>query len=291
MTELGTPKNIPYVRNQILRRYYEEISVEKPLTPEEEIQLASRVKKGDNEALDKLLHANLRFVVSIAKKYQNRGLSLEDLINEGNIGLIKAARRFDETRGFKFISYAVWWIRQTILQSISENSRLIRLPLNVLGSLNKISKFKSEFERDYEREPTYEEIETILQSEHINPALAKQLVEGTVSMDSPIGRNESGTLIDILPGPEETDPGKFLSEESFREEVNRALSSLNKREAIVIRMYFGIGRDLPSTLEEIGKKLNVTRERVRQIKEKALRKLRNTSRELFLKRYLGKKKD
>lgn len=287
MKKSGSSKIFPHLHSHVLRRYFEEISHEDPLTPEEEIELAAKVRQGDSQALDKLLRANLRFVVSVAKKYQNHGLSLEDLINEGNIGLIKAAQRFDETRGFKFISYAVWWIRQTILQAISEYSRLVRLPLNVVGNLNKISKITSEFEQEYEREPTSEEIEEILAQENIDLDIARQLTEGTLSIDSPIGKNGSGTLQDVLTEQTDNEPGSLLTEESFHIEVERALRSLDEREATILRLYFGIGQELPMTLEEIGNHLHLTRERVRQIKEKALRKLRHTSRALNLKGYLG----
>lgn len=287
MNQGGQTNRYPRSRSPILKRYFEEISQEDPLSPEEEIELAIKVRQGDSQALDKLLRANLKFVVSVAKKYQHHGLSLEDLINEGNIGLIKAARRFDETRGFKFISYAVWWIRQTILQAISEYSRLVRLPLNVVGNLNKITKITSDFEQEYEREPTSEEIEEILSQENIDIDVAQQLTEGTLSIDTPVGKDNSGTLQDVLIGQNDNEPGKLLTEESFHIEVERALRSLEDREAKVIRMYFGIGQELPMTLEEIGNELHLTRERVRQIKEKALRKLRHTSRALNLKGYLG----
>ncbi|PIS30657.1 MAG: RNA polymerase subunit sigma [Candidatus Marinimicrobia bacterium CG08_land_8_20_14_0_20_45_22] len=287
MDEDESPNYLPFSRNHILQQYFAGISSEKPLTPDEEIEIAGKVRKGDKEALDKLLRANLRFVVSVAKKYQNHGLSLEDLINEGNLGLIKAAKRYDETRGFKFISYAVWWIRQTILQSISENSRLIRLPLNIVGNLNKISKITSEFEKDYEREPTCDEIDDILKKENVNVDLVWEFRDGMLSIDTPMGKNDNGTLQEILPGADEYDPGKVITEASLREEVNQVISSLSKREATVIRMYFGIGQDTPATLEEIGTELSLTRERVRQIKEKALRRLRHTSRALLLRGYLG----
>ncbi|MFH1212967.1 MAG: RNA polymerase sigma factor RpoD/SigA [Candidatus Neomarinimicrobiota bacterium] len=288
MTENKSQKKYPlYTSDEVLRRYFEEISAEKLLSPNEEIELAHKVKAGDSEALDRLLKANLRFVVSIAKKYQGYGLSLADLINEGNIGLIKAARRYDETRGFKFISYAVWWVRQTILQSISEYSRMIRLPLNVVGSLNKIYKVTADFERDNEREPTSEEVEIILKDEKIDLDSARQLTENPVSIDAPIGNDQSNTLQDILPGQEDNDPVHVLSEESFHIEVQQALNTLEKREAYVLRLYFGIGRELPLNLEEIGERLHLTRERVRQIKEKALRKLRHTRRSLHLRGYLG----
>ena len=287
MKKSGSSSKYPHSYSHVLKRYFEEISREDPLTPEEEVELAAKVRAGDSAALDKLLRANLRFVVSVAKKYQNHGLSLEDLINEGNIGLIKAAQRYDETRGFKFISYAVWWVRQTILQAISEYSRTVRLPLNVVGNLNKISRITSEFEQEYEREPTAEEIEEILIRENIDPDIAMQLTEGTLSIDTPIGKDGSGTLQDILTGQGEYEPGKLLTEESFRLEIKRVLHSLDEREATVLRMYFGIDYELPMTLEEIGTRLNLTRERVRQIKEKALRKLRHASRAQNLKGYLG----
>ena len=288
MTNYSTSsRKSPFISNEVLRRYFEEIRTEKILTPDEEIELARKVKAGDTQALDRLLKANLRFVVSVAKKYQGYGLSLADLINEGNIGLIKAARRFDETRGFKFISYAVWWIRQTILQAISENSRLVRLPLNVVGNLNKITKITSEFERDYEREPTNDEIEVLLQNEKIDIDSARQLTENTISIDAPVGNDQTGTLQDILPSQEDNDPGLTLNQESFHLEIERALNSLDKREAYILRLYFGIDSDLPLNLEDIAARLHLTRERVRQIKEKALRKLRHNSRALHLRGYLG----
>ncbi|HPD25729.1 MAG TPA: RNA polymerase sigma factor RpoD/SigA [Candidatus Marinimicrobia bacterium] len=288
MTNYSTSsRKSPFISNEVLRRYFEEIRTEKILTPDEEIELARKVKAGDTQALDRLLKANLRFVVSVAKKYQGYGLSLADLINEGNIGLIKAARRFDETRGFKFISYAVWWIRQTILQAISENSRLVRLPLNVVGSLNKITKITSEFERDYEREPTNDEIEVLLQNEKIDIDSARQLTENTISIDAPVGNDQTSTLQDILPSQEDNDPGLTLNQESFHLEIERALNSLDKREAYILRLYFGIDSDLPLNLEDIAARLHLTRERVRQIKEKALRKLRHNSRALHLRGYLG----
>ncbi len=288
MLEEGpSKKNLPFSASGILKRYLEEISREQLLTPAEEIELAIRVKNGDPEALDKFLRANLRFVVSVAKKYQNHGLSLEDLINEGNIGLIKAAKRYDETRGFKFISYAVWWIRQTILQAISEYARLVRLPLNVVGNINKISKAKANFERDFEREPTEEEIEEILWNENIDLDLTRQLSEKPLSIDSPLTQDNSCTLQDVIPGQEEFDPVFHINEESFQLEIQQALNTLEKREAEVLRRYFGIGQESPESLEQIGAALNLTRERVRQIKEKALRKLRHSSRTFYLRGYLG----
>lgn len=280
-------KGSPFGKSDLIRRYFDEISQEQLLTPEEEVNLAARVKAGDPEALDKFLKANLRFVVSIAKKYQNQGLSLEDLINEGNIGLIKAAKRYDETRGFKFISYAVWWIRQTILQAISEYSRLIRLPLNVIGSINRISKIRDDFEQNYEREPTIEEIEELCNEERIDFQLINQLVEEPISFDAPLKEDGKSTLQDIIPCQEEYEPSHEIKIESFRLEVQQALNTLEKREAEVLRRYFGIGQDSPETLEQIGEALNLTRERVRQIKERAIRKLRFSSRAGNLRGYLG----
>ncbi|MFA7709930.1 MAG: RNA polymerase sigma factor RpoD/SigA [Candidatus Neomarinimicrobiota bacterium] len=288
MTNLQSLKNnLRDPSSEVLRRYFEEISSEKPLTPDQEVELAKKVKTGDKEALDRLLKANLRFVVSVAKKYQGYGLSLLDLINEGNIGLIKAARRFDETRGFKFISYAVWWVRQTILQAISDYSRLVRLPLNVVGSLNKITKITTEFEQDYEREPTHEEIELMLQNEKIDIDSARQLSEGAISIDAPIGNDQSSTLQDILPGQDDNDPVSGLTQASFHFEIKRALGTLDKREAYVLCLYFGIDQELPLNLEDIAERLHLTRERVRQIKEKALRKLRHNRRALNLRGFLG----
>ncbi|MBO8129999.1 MAG: sigma-70 family RNA polymerase sigma factor [Candidatus Marinimicrobia bacterium] len=275
------------IKSQVLKRYFDEIGKEELLSPEEEIELARRVKEGDNDALNRLLKANLRFVVTVAKKYQNQGLTLEDLINEGNIGLIKAARKFDETRGFKFISYAVWWIRQTILQAISEQSRTVRLPLNVIGNINRVSQITSEFEQEFEREPTHEEIENIVKEENIDIDAARQFSEGTVSMETPVGPNKETTIGDFIPSQDGVEPDHSLMEISFKQEVKKALESLEPREAAIIKLYFGIDRETPLTLEEIGERLNLTRERVRQIKERAIRKLRHSSRALILKGYLG----
>jgi len=275
------------IKSQVLKRYFDEIGKEELLSPEEEIELARRVKEGDNDALNRLLKANLRFVVTVAKKYQNQGLTLEDLINEGNIGLIKAARKFDETRGFKFISYAVWWIRQTILQAISEQSRTVRLPLNVIGNINRVSQITSEFEQEFEREPTHEEIENIVKEENIDIDAARQFSEGTVSMETPVGPNKETTIGDFIPSQDGVEPDHLLMEISFKQEIKKALESLEPREAAIIKLYFGIDRETPLTLEEIGERLNLTRERVRQIKERAIRKLRHSSRALILKGYLG----
>ena len=272
--------------NHILKQYFKEIGNEEPLSPEEEVEVVRKVKKGDTEALDKLLKANLRFVVSVAKKYQGHNLSLGDLINEGNIGLIKAAKRFDETKGFKFISYAVWWIRQTILQAISEHSRLIRLPLNIVGDINKISKVSAQFTKDFEREPTAKELTDIMESEDIKKSTLKQYNNRTMSIDAPIDNNNKNTLKDIIPTEESYSPQKTQYDKSFKQELNHALNTLDPREKEILKLYYGIGRERPSTLEEIGDSFNLTRERIRQIKERALRKLRHISRISQLQKYL-----
>ena len=257
------------------------------LTPDEEVELAKRIRDGDPLALEKLTKANLRFVVSVAKQYQNQGLSLGDLINEGNLGLIKAAQRFDETRGFKFISYAVWWIRQSILQALAEQSRIVRLPLNRVGSLNKISKTFSELEQKYEREPSPEELAEVLDVP-TNEVIDTLKISGRhVSMDAPFVQGEENSLLDVLENDSEDTPDAGLINDSLRREVQRALSTLTQREADVITLYFGLNGEHSMTLEEIGEKFNLTRERVRQIKEKAIRRLRHTSRSKALKPYLG----
>lgn len=272
--------------NHILKQYFKEIGNEKPLSPEEEVEVVKRVKKGDSKALDKLLRANLRFVVSVAKKYQGHNLSLGDLINEGNIGLIKAAKRFDETKGFKFISYAVWWIRQTILQALSEHSRLIRLPLNVVGDINKISKVSAQFAKDFEREPTAKELTEIMESENIKKSTLKQYNNRTMSIDALLDDDSKNTLKDILPSDEDGAPQKVQFEKSFKQELNHALNSLEPREKKILKLYFGIDKERPATLEEIGGIFDLTRERIRQIKERALRNLRHISRISHLQRYL-----
>jgi len=246
------------------------------LTPEEEIKLARRIRKGDQEALEKLCKANLRFVVSVAKQYQNQGLSLSDLINEGNLGLIKAATRFDETRGFKFISYAVWWIRQSILQALAEQSRVVRLPLNRVGTLNKIGKAFSTLEQRFEREPSPQEIAEALEISPLEVSDTLKISGRHVSLDAPFNPEEENRLLDIIENYEQPAPDSSLMEESRRIDVERALSTLPNREAEVIRLYFGINTDRPLTLEEIGERFQLTRERVRQIKEKAIRRLRHT---------------
>jgi RNA polymerase primary sigma factor len=273
--------------SQSLDKYFNEIGKVELLTPEQEIELAIKIKQGDAEALEKLTKANLRFVVSVAKQYQNQGLSLGDLINEGNLGLIKAARRFDETRGFKFISYAVWWIRQSIMQALAEQSRIVRLPLNRVGALNKIGKAYSNLEQEFEREPSSEELATELQMDVDDISEAMTLSAKHLSMDAPFAQNEENRLLDVLENEELPAPDTLLMSESLKEEVERALSKLAEREAEVIRLYFGLNTDEPLTLEEIGDKFNLTRERVRQIKEKAIRRLRNTTRSKELKKYLG----
>ncbi len=273
--------------SQSLDKYLQEIGKVDLLTPDEEIQLAIRIKKGDHTALEKLTKANLRFVVSVAKQYQNQGLSLGDLINEGNLGLIKAAKRFDETRGFKFISYAVWWIRQSILQALAEQSRIVRLPLNRVGALNKIGKAYSNLEQEYEREPNANELATELKMD-VNEITDTLKISGRhVSMDAPFAQGEDNSLLDIIENDELPSPDNTLISESLKAEIERALSTLSEREAEVIKLYYGLNKEHSLTLEEIGDKFNLTRERVRQIKEKAIRRLRHASRSKNLKTYLG----
>lgn len=273
--------------SQSLDKYLQEIGKVDLLTPDEEIELAIRIKKGDPKALEKLVKANLRFVVSVAKQYQNQGLSLGDLINEGNLGLIKAARRFDETRGFKFISYAVWWIRQSILQALAEQSRIVRLPLNRVGALNKIGKAYNNLEQEYEREPSAHELaqELDMDIEEVSDTL--KISGRHVSMDAPFAQGEENRLLDVLTNDEQPSPDYTLMSDSLRSEIERALSSLTEREAEVVKLYFGLNKEHSLTLEEIGEKFNLTRERVRQIKEKAIRRLRHASRSKNLRTYLG----
>ncbi|MBX7150741.1 RNA polymerase sigma factor RpoD/SigA [bacterium] len=273
--------------NDLIDKYLQEIGDVPLLTPEEEIELAKEVKRGDEIALEKLTKANLRFVVSVAKQYQNQGLSLNDLINEGNIGLIKAAKRFDVTRGFKFISYAVWWIRQSILQALAEQSRVVRLPLNKIGTLSKIGKIFSDLEQEFEREPSSEEIADQLDISAYEVSSTLQMSGRHISVDEPLHDSENNTLIDIIENDQQEPPDQELLTESLRIEINRALQTLTAREAEVVRLYFGLETDHPLTLEEIGERFNLTRERVRQIKEKAIRRLRHTSRSSVLRHYLG----
>jgi len=270
-----------------LDQYLHEIGEVDLLSPEEEIELARRVKQGDQEALERLTKANLRFVVSVAKQYQNQGLSLGDLINEGNLGLIKAANRFDETRGFKFISYAVWWIRQSILQALAEQSRIVRLPLNRVGTMNKIGKAFSELEQEFEREPSPEEIAEQLDLTDFEVSDTLQRSAKHLSLDAPFNDEEENRLLDILENQNQPAPDKELMNESLKIELNEALATLTKREAEVVKLYFGLNSETPLTLEEIGEHFKLTRERVRQIKEKALRRLRHASRSRALRSYLG----
>ncbi len=287
MRQLKISKQITNRESQSLDKYLQEIGKVDLLTPDEEVELAKGIKEGDQIALEKLAKANLRFVVSVAKQYQNQGLSLGDLINEGNLGLIKAAQRFDETRGFKFISYAVWWIRQSILQALAEQSRIIRLPLNRVGSLNKISKTFSELEQKYEREPSPEELAEVLEVTTAEVVDTMKISGRHVSMDAPFVQGEENRLLDVLENDNEQTPDQGLMADSLRREVHRALSTLTQRESDVIALYFGLNGEHPMSLEEIGEKFNLTRERVRQIKEKAIRRLRHTSRSKALKPYLG----
>jgi RNA polymerase primary sigma factor len=273
--------------SQSLDKYLQEIGRVELLDPEEEIELARRIKKGDQKALEKLTKANLRFVVSVAKQYQNQGLSLGDLINEGNLGLIKAAKRFDETRGFKFISYAVWWIRQSILQALAEQSRIVRLPLNRVGALNKIGKAFSTLEQEFEREPSASELAEELDMSLFEVADTLKISGRHLSMDAPFAQGEDNRLLDVIQDERTPLPDHSLIKESLSKEVERALGTLTEREAEVIRLYFGLGREHSLTLEEIGEKFQLTRERVRQIKEKAIRRLRHASRSKQLRAYLG----
>jgi RNA polymerase primary sigma factor len=273
--------------SQSLDKYLQEIGRVELLDPEEEIDLARRIKKGDQKALEKLTKANLRFVVSVAKQYQNQGLSLGDLINEGNLGLIKAAKRFDETRGFKFISYAVWWIRQSILQALAEQSRIVRLPLNRVGALNKIGKAFSTLEQEFEREPSASELAEELDMSLFEVADTLKISGRHLSMDAPFIQGEDNRLLDVIQDERTPMPDHALVRESLSKEVERALGTLTEREAEVIRLYFGLGREHSLTLEEIGEKFQLTRERVRQIKEKAIRRLRHASRSKQLRAYLG----
>lgn len=270
-----------------LDKYLQEIGKVELLTPDQEIDFSIKIKRGDQVALEKLVKANLRFVVSVAKQYQNQGLSLGDLINEGNLGLIKAAKRFDETRGFKFISYAVWWIRQSILQALAEQSRIVRLPLNRVGALNKIGKAYNNLEQEYEREPTAAEIAKELEMDLDEVSETLKMSSRHVSMDAPFSQGEENSLLDVLASDENPLPDTSLMSDSLRSEIERALSTLTEREAEVIKLYFGFDGEHSLTLEEIGEQFHLTRERVRQIKEKAIRRLRHTSRSRNLRAYLG----
>ena len=287
MRQLKISKQVTNRELASLDKYLQEISKLELISVEEEVLLAQKIRAGDQFALEKLCKANLRFVISVAKQYQNQGLSLPDLINEGNLGLIKAAQKFDETRGFKFISYAVWWIRQGILQAISEQSRIVRLPLNKLGALNKIKKAFAQLEQEFERAPNASEVALLLN-------ISENEVEDTlfysgkqVSVDAPLTLDEEGTMLDVLKSDESPIPETGLLFDSLRQEIERAIATLTPREADIIQCFYGLNGKYPLTLEEIGEKFNLTRERVRQIKEKAIRRLKNTSRSKILKSYLG----
>lgn len=286
MRQLKITQSITNRESQSLDKYLHEIGKVDLITAEEEVVLAQRIREGDQVALEKLTKTNLRFVVSVAKQYQNQGLTLGDLINEGNLGLIKAAKRFDETKGFKFISYAVWWIRQSILQAIAEQSRIVRLPLNQVGSLSKISKAFSRLEQEYEREPSPEELADILETtvDKVSDTLSNS--GRHVSMDAPFVQGEENTLLDVLENAD-PDTDSILIDESLSEEIKRSLATLTEREREIIVLFFGLGTNHQLSLEEIGEKFSLTRERVRQIKDKALQRLRHTSRSKILKSYLG----
>ena len=287
MRQLKITKQVTNRDTMSLDKYLHDIGKVELLSAEEEVELAKRIKKGDNKALETLVNANLRFVVSVSKQYQNQGLSLPDLINEGNLGLIKAAQRFDETRGFKFISYAVWWIRQSILQALAEQARIVRLPLNKIGSINKINKTFSKLEQRFQREPTLDEVAEILETrmETVEDSLNFSNIH--ISMDAPIKDDDGNNLYDVMLNDDSPSPDRNLISGSLKKEIERSLSTLGEREADIIRYYFGLNNNQPHTLEEIGDEFGLTRERVRQIKEKAIKKLRNQYRNRLLKTYLG----
>ena len=287
MRQLKITKQVTNRDTPSLDKYLQEIGKVELITPEDEVVLARRIKSDDREALAKLVKANLRFVVSVAKQYQNQGMSLPDLINEGNLGLMKAAQRFDETRGFKFISYAVWWIRQAILQALAEQARIVRLPVNKIGSINRINRAFSRLEQEYEREPSSQEIADMLEMAPDEVKEALKTNGRTVSMDAPISSEEDNTMYDVLQSNDAPSPDKNLINESLAYEIERALSTLSPREAKVLKLYFGITMKHPFTLEEIGEELGLTRERVRQIKEKAIKRIQYTTRCRILKSYLG----
>ena len=288
MRQLKITKQVTNRETASLDKYLQEIGKVDLITADEEVELAQRIKTGDRVALEKLTKANLRFVVSVAKQYQNQGLSLPDLINEGNLGLIKAAQRFDETRGFKFISYAVWWIRQSILQALAEQSRIVRLPLNKIGSINKINKAYATLEQEHERAPSAEEISELLDMSESDVKESMKNSGRHVSMDAPLVEGEDSNLYDVLNTGESPSPDVELMNESLRIEIERSLQTLTPREADLIRLYFGLNGSHPMTLEEIGETFDLTRERVRQIKEKAIRRLKHTSRSKILKTYIGR---
>jgi RNA polymerase primary sigma factor len=286
MRQLKITKSITNRNSDSLEKYLHDIGKEELITPEEEVELAKRIKMGDQEALEKLTKANLRFVVSVAKQYQHQGLSLPDLINEGNLGLIKAAKKFDETKGFKFISYAVWWIRQCILQALAEQSRIVRLPLNKIGALNKINRAFSQLEQEHEREPSPEEVAAILELPEGKVAGTLELSGRHLSVDAPFQDGEENSLLDVLPSQDTPTTDNKLIEESLAKEIERTLSTLPEKESSVIRAFYGIGTK-PMSLEEIGATIGISRERTRQIKEKAIKHLRQKSKNKLLKMYLG----
>lgn len=288
MRQLKITKQVTNRDTLSLDKYLHEIGKVELLSAEKEVELAKRIKKGDRQALETLIKANLRFVVSVSKQYQNQGLSLPDLINEGNLGLIKAAERFDETRGFKFISYAVWWIRQSILQALAEQARIVRLPLNKIGSINKINKAFNKLEQEFQREPTIEEVALLMESkiEIVEDSLNFASIH--VSMDAPLREEEANNLYDVMLNEDSPNPEEALIDDSLRMEIERSLSTLGDRESEILRYYFGLNSYQPHTLEEIGDEFGLTRERVRQIKEKAIKKLKNQYRNRLLKSYLGK---
>ncbi|MBP6976798.1 MAG: RNA polymerase sigma factor RpoD/SigA [Bacteroidales bacterium] len=287
MRQLKISRSITNRETASLDKYLQDIGKEEMITAEEEVELARRIKTGDQKALEKLTKANLRFVVSVAKQYQNQGLSLPDLINEGNLGLIKAARRFDETRGFKFISYAVWWIRQSILQALAEQSRIVRLPLNQVGSLNKIKKESSKLEQKFERTPSNDEIAESLEIPEYKIDAAMRIGTRTVSMDAPLAQDDEIKFLDVYVHEDSPNTDAGLMRESLMKEIERSLATLSEKERDVVSLYYGIGLTHGLTLEEIGAKFDLTRERVRQIKEKAIRRLKHHSRSRLLKAYLG----
>lgn len=289
MRQLKITKQITNREAESLDKYLQEISKFDLITPEEEVELAQRVRDGDEIALNRLTKANLRFVISVSKQYQNQGLSLSDLINEGNLGLIKAAQRFDETRGFKFISYAVWWIRQSILQAIAEHARIVRLPLNKIGSINKVNKAFSKLEQQYERKPSTDELAEELEVSVKDVEKSMKISSRHMSMDAPLSKDDetSNNMYEVFASSDDTRPDGEILQKSLKDEIERSLSTLAPREAEVVKLYFGIDQRYPLTLEEIGEKFDLTRERVRQVKEKALRKLKQRSRSVLLKDYLG----
>ncbi len=288
MRQLKITKSITNRESQSLEKYLQEIGKVDLLTPEEEVDLAKRIKQGDQMALEQLTKANLRFVVSVAKQYQNQGLSLSDLINEGNLGLIKAAQRFDETRGFKFISYAVWWIRQSILQALAEQSRIVRLPLNKVGSLNKINRAFSQLEQEFERDPSAEELANALEISTSEVETTLGVAARHISVDAPFVEGEDNSLLDVLENNKTPDTDRHLEySDSLRREIERSLSTLSPRQADVVKLYFGIDLEHPMSLEDIGNRLDLTRERVRQIKDKAINKLRSASKSKLLRHYLA----